>query len=91
MLKYVLRNTETHDFPRPEGMSPALHRLLVARGISGAEEAEAFLNPGVHSLHDPLLPLNVEADKVGGCAELLGRVAKLLEGIEGLDLGVLKL
>ena len=43
------------------------------------------------SLHDPLLPLNVEADKVGGCAELLGRVAKLLEGIEGLDLGVLKL
>jgi len=43
------------------------------------------------SLHDPLLPLNVEAEKVGGCAELLGRVANLLDGIEGLDLSVLKM
>ena len=54
MLKYVLRNTVTADFPCPCGMSPALHRLLVVRGISDTEEAEAFLNPGVHSLHDPL-------------------------------------
>ncbi len=53
MLRYTLRNTNTNDFPCPEGMAPALHRLLVGRGIASREEAEAFLNPGVHSLHDP--------------------------------------
>ena len=36
MLKYELRNPAPSAFPCPEGMSPALHRLLVARGISGA-------------------------------------------------------
>ena len=54
MLRYTLRNVETHDFPRPEGMPEALHALLVARGIRSAAEAEAFLNPGVRDLADPM-------------------------------------
>ena len=55
MLRYVPRSTESVGFPCPEGMPPALHRLLVGRGIESAEEAEAFLNPGLQSLHDPML------------------------------------
>ena len=54
MLRYTLRNVETHDFPCPEGMPEALHALLVARGIRSAGEAEAFLNPGVRDLADPM-------------------------------------
>lgn len=56
MLKYVQRNPEANGaFPCPSGMPAALHRLLVARGIGSVEAAEAFLCPGPHSLHDPLL------------------------------------
>ncbi len=56
MLNFIRRNPEAIGaFPCPPGMPAALHRLLAARGIGSAEEAEAFLCPGVHSLHDALL------------------------------------
>ena len=42
------------------------------------------------SLHDPLLPLNIESEKKGGCAEILARVAELLKDAEGLDLSILE-
>lgn len=41
------------------------------------------------SLHDPLLPLNIEGNAEGDCQTLLRRVAGLLQGFEGLDLSVL--
>ena len=41
------------------------------------------------SLHDPLLPLNVESTQPGGCAALLARARELLQGFERLDLGAL--
>lgn len=41
------------------------------------------------SLHDPLLPLNVESTREGGCVELLGRVKELISDFEQLDLSVL--
>ncbi|MBP1577473.1 MAG: phosphomannomutase/phosphoglucomutase [Oscillospiraceae bacterium] len=41
------------------------------------------------SLHDPLLPLNVESTREGGCADLLGRVKALISDFEQLDLSVL--
>ena len=55
MLRYKPRSDTEPAFPCPEGMSPALHRLLAARGVASAEEAERFLNPGVWSLHDAAL------------------------------------
>ena len=55
MLRYTCRNADRPGFECPEGMPPALHRLLAGRGITSAEEAEAFLNPGLHSLRDPML------------------------------------
>lgn len=54
MLRFTLRNTEVRDFPCPDDMPPALHRLLAGRGIGSAAEAEAFLHPGEGQLHDPM-------------------------------------
>lgn len=54
MLNYRLREGERAYFPRPEGMSPTLHALLIQRGITSAEQAEAFLHPSARALHDPM-------------------------------------
>ncbi|MFV0497125.1 MAG: phosphomannomutase/phosphoglucomutase [Candidatus Fimivivens sp.] len=42
------------------------------------------------SLHDPLLPLNVEGNAQGDCRTLLRRVAQLLKSLDTLDLSVLE-
>ena len=55
MLKYIERSASPVPFDRPEDMPPALHRLLVRRGIDSAEAARRFLNPAADSLYDPLL------------------------------------
>ena len=55
MLRYVLRNQASADFPCPEGFPPALHLLLAARGIASLEEMKAFLSPSARDLHDPRL------------------------------------
>ena len=55
MLRFVQRSGDRSWFERPEGMSPILHQLLIQRGISSVEEAEAFLHPGVNQLNDPFL------------------------------------
>lgn len=60
MLRFVQRSGERCWFERPEDMSPVLHQLLIQRGISSAEEAEAFLHPGVNQLHDPFLLSDME-------------------------------
>ena len=41
------------------------------------------------SLHDPLLPLNVESNASGGCVQLLKLAKELLAGADGLDLSIL--
>ncbi len=41
------------------------------------------------SLHDPLMPLNVEGNAAGDCQTLLDRVSGLLQGFDALDLSVL--
>lgn len=42
------------------------------------------------SLHDPLLPLNVEGNAKGDCQVLLNRVAQLLASFDQLDLSMLE-
>lgn len=39
------------------------------------------------SLHDPLMPLNVESNVVGGCKEIVDKVKNLLSGFDKLDIG----
>ncbi len=66
MLQYKLRAENPVGFPCPPDMPPALHRLLVGRGIASAEEAEAFLHPGAKQLHDPmrLSDMGKSADRI---------------------------
>ena len=42
------------------------------------------------SLHDPILPMNMAADKEGGCAEIKAVMAEFLEAYDQLDLSVMK-
>ncbi|MGX8705253.1 MAG: single-stranded-DNA-specific exonuclease RecJ, partial [bacterium] len=55
MLKYIKRNDRPTPFDCSPDMPPALHRLLVERGIGSAAEADRFLHPDERSLHDPFL------------------------------------
>jgi phosphomannomutase len=41
------------------------------------------------SLHDPVMPLNIESDRVGGVVVIARELAPLLEGIQGLDITAL--
>lgn len=43
------------------------------------------------SLHDPLMPLNVEGETPQDCEELLQIVGQLLQGFDKLDMSVLKM
>lgn len=38
------------------------------------------------SLHDPVLPLNIESEKEDGCAQIQSKIKAFLSGYEGLDL-----
>ena len=58
MLRFVSRNTR----PLTAEEAAALHpytgvtaRLLYARGITTADQANAFLYPDLSQLHDPML------------------------------------
>ncbi len=73
MLRYETRCSDP-TFPCPEGMSPALHRLLAGRGVNSVEEAAAFLNPGVGSLLDPML--------LSDMSEAEGRIRRAMEAGE---------
>lgn len=42
------------------------------------------------SLHDPILPLNIESEKQGGCREIAGRMYEFLKGYDQLDLSCLE-
>ncbi len=38
------------------------------------------------SLHDPIMPLNAESERKGGCAEILEKVRSFLSAYQELDL-----
>jgi phosphomannomutase len=42
------------------------------------------------SLHEPLMPLNIESNQKGGCKMIAAKVVKLLEKYNGLDLSALE-
>ncbi len=42
------------------------------------------------SLHDPLLPMNIAADKAGGCGEILQIMREFLSAYDGLDQSVME-
>lgn len=42
------------------------------------------------SLHDPILPLNIESRKTGGAKEIVGKIYDVLKDISGVDLTLLE-
>jgi single-stranded-DNA-specific exonuclease len=57
-VRWVLRHAETagiERLTRDAGLPPAIARLLVARGITTAEQAQKFLTPSLAHLHSPYL------------------------------------
>lgn len=42
------------------------------------------------SLHDPIMPLNIESRRNGGVAQIAGQLLEVLQGVIGLDLSLLK-
>ena len=42
------------------------------------------------SLHDPVLPVNIESEKNGGVRKVADMLAQLLAGMDGIDEGPLK-
>ncbi|MFC2662926.1 MAG: hypothetical protein ACFNYI_07275, partial [Eubacterium sp.] len=41
------------------------------------------------SLHDPIMPLNIEAEEKGGCRQIAAELSKALAGVSGMDTGKL--
>lgn len=70
MLRYVPRSSNETAFPCPQGMPPALHRLLAGRGIASAQEAAAFLCPSVDSLNDPMALRDMDRAAARLCAAM---------------------
>jgi phosphomannomutase len=42
------------------------------------------------SLHDPVMPLNIESDRIGGAKIIAAELAPMLQDFEGLDISTIK-
>ena len=76
--------------PKAEGVeftivSPNYEGIRIA--YSGAHEGWFLARK---SLHDPIIPINIESRKTGGCDVIRCVLADCLGGIEGLDISKLK-
>lgn len=79
-----------------------LDRVAAAQVPGWAPEAENFEGVRINSaagrgwlllrmsLHDPVMPLNIESDQLGGARIIAAELAPLLRGIEGLDISALE-
>ncbi len=76
-------------------MTPAWHIAQDNReGVRISFDLDNGLNNGWFilrlSVHDPVMPLNVESDVAGGDKQILGELYKALENVEGVDLTPLR-
>ncbi len=55
MHRLIQRFGRACEWEKPEDMSELMHSLLQRRGIRSAEEAQAFLHPDEHQLHEAYL------------------------------------
>ena len=63
-MRWQLRDAEPSDIERltrEAGLSPVIARLLAARGITTAEQAQEFLAPSLSHLHSPYLMAGLRA------------------------------
>ena len=59
MQRLVQRGGAAAPWPCPPGMPKLIHALLMQRGVSSYEEADAFLHPVPGQLIDPFRRLNI--------------------------------
>src|SRR5271165_5453031 len=63
-VRWVLRNADSQPVQRlalEMGLPVSMARLLAARGIQNAEQANKFLNPSLQDLHSPYLMTGLRA------------------------------
>jgi len=63
-VRWQLRHSEPSDIERltrEAGLSPVIARLLAARGVTTAEQAQEFLAPSLSHLHSPYLMAGLRA------------------------------
>lgn len=80
---------------------PVLEKVAAANIAGWTKEAEGFEGVRINSkagkgwlllrmsLHDPVMPLNIESDAAGGALVIAKELAPLLSGINGLDTSAL--
>lgn len=74
MYRMVQRSDAVSTWPCPENMPSLIHGLLMRRGVSSPEEADAFLHPSPDQLHDPML--------LSGMGEAVSRILRAAEAGE---------
>ena len=40
-------------------------------------------------MHDPVMPLNIESDRAGGCRVIAGHLVEFMHTVDGLDTAAL--
>lgn len=80
-LEEWIRSSDLFDLVEPN------YEGVRANYASGGEITGWFLLR--KSLHDPIMPLNIEANRPGGCKVIAAELKKFLEKYEELDTGVL--
>ena len=75
---------------RPTGTSPP----ITARACASTLTWTTGCNNGWFllrlSVHDPVLPLNVESDVPGGVRTMLSKLLSVLDGIEDIDISPIR-
>ena len=62
--------------------------IRISFDLSGQQDAGWFLLR--LSVHDPVLPLNVESDIAGGVKEMLASLYQVIQNVKGVDMSALK-
>lgn len=75
-------------YARKQGWSVADDSCEGTRISFGEEDGNGWLLLRL-SVHDPVMPLNIESDSVGGCRVIAGHLAAFMQNIDGLNTSVL--
>lgn len=79
---------DLEDYARQQGWAVADDSCEGIRLSFGKESGNGWLLLRL-SVHDPVMPLNIESDQVGGCRVIAAHLAAFMKDVNGLDTTVL--
>lgn len=79
---------DLEGYARKQGWSVADDSCEGTRISFGEEDGNGWFLLRL-SVHDPVMPLNIESDSIGGCRVIAGHLAVFMQDIDGLDTSVL--